>query len=130
LDFHTTYLPRTVAIKQLLGIYDDWDSLRAMLGNELDKRVSTLAPCRSEGFVLEDASGFMFKVKDKSYRFWKYMRTMAVRVNNIVRGHGREQQIREKLHTENEHKVVNWMLDNPGELDIIKIRNAYQKDNS
>ena len=35
-----------------------------------------------EGFVFEDYSGFMFKLKTEYYKYWKSLRTLAVEVQN------------------------------------------------
>lgn len=63
-----------VPYKKLAHIYTSWDELE----NELQKIKSTEYRYNGEyieGFVMQDASGFMFKAKTGYYKQWKRFRT-------------------------------------------------------
>lgn len=70
-----------------------------------------------EGFVFEDANGFMFKYKTAYYKYWKFMRS---RVESIARG--------QRVGIDN--PFLNWVLEdvkNRSFMDIITLRTEYQK---
>lgn len=114
--------------KELLFTVNDWDSLE----NEIIKGNNLTNPI--EGFVIEDTSGFQFKVKLDYYRFWKHMRTLA----NDYKKYG----LTTRLDTEgqgesfeNAIKFTAWLSANMQDLensyhtfkgaDIITLRNDY-----
>lgn len=76
-----------------------------------------------EGFVLEDAEGFMTKIKTDYYNFWKRMRHVA----NEIAGNGfikKQSLVSEPLA----HAFYTWLLTQPKEvqaLDIISLRDRF-----
>ena len=124
---------KDLEVKQLVAEFQNWDELSADIRAQevLTAPSDLLVPNGNEGFVYEDSSLFMFKFKSRWYRFWKYMRTMSVRVTKLRDNSGQAQQMREKLHTIAETKVVNYMIDHKSELanlSIIEIRDNFLKE--
>lgn len=72
-----------------------------------------------EGFVLEDANGFMFKVKTYYYTFWKYMRGEVAKILT-----GKEPKIK--------NQFTAWVLNNLTELStkdsLISIRKSFERE--
>lgn len=93
-----------------------------------------------EGFVIEDANGFMTKVKLPYYGFWKRMRSMKDRIlacrekgkdfsfNVERRPDGTEMDGQEREMAE---AFRDWCLDQDNEtlrLDVISLRKAFGRD--
>ena len=81
---------------------------------------------KEEGFVIEDASGFMFKVKLPYYNFWKRMRAVK---ECIARG----QEVNlATLYTPEHIQVYDWLRDKHPDFlrqhDIITLRKLYEKE--
>lgn len=57
--------------KLISYVFDTWEALYSFV-KEQDRSDAI----RYEGWVFEDANGFMVKYKSKFYRFWKQMRTV------------------------------------------------------
>ncbi|MDW9478987.1 AAA family ATPase [Sinorhizobium meliloti] len=93
-----------------------------------------------EGFVIEDASGFMTKWKAPYYRFWKQMRTQHNRVRKMLENSqmpknaataigGRNWMTEEMI--ENALDFNGWLLERTPETigaNIIEARNMYVAD--
>ena len=79
-----------------------------------------------EGYVLEDAGGYMLKIKLPFYRFWKYMQVVATDLFN----HGSTDK---PLDARGRH-FYNWLngkITSVGkETDIITLREMYLKETS
>ena len=79
-----------------------------------------------EGYVLEDAGGYMLKIKLPFYRFWKYMQMVATDLFN----HGSTDK---PLDARGRH-FYNWLngkITSVGkEADIITLREMYLKETS
>lgn len=76
-----------------------------------------------EGFVLEDAEGFMTKIKTDYYKFWKRMRHVANEIakNSFIK---KQSLVSEPLA----HAFYTWLLTQPKEvqaLDIISLRDRF-----
>ena len=76
-----------------------------------------------EGFVLEDAEGFMTKIKTDYYNFWKRMRYVANEIakNGFIK---KQSLVSEPLA----HAFYTWLLIQPKEvqaLDIISLRDRF-----
>lgn len=70
-----------IPFKDCQAIYDTWAELEADITAWEDASFR-LHGEPVEGFVLEDADGFMFKVKTGYYKLWKWRRTMIGKVAN------------------------------------------------
>ena len=78
-----------------------------------------------EGFVIEDANGFMVKVKLDYYNTWKFMRSVFQKVKKM--GHiDRTSALTSKLHND----FYNWCVKNKDNLpnDIISAREAFENE--
>ena len=78
-----------------------------------------------EGWVFEDANGFMFKYKTSYYRFWKFMRSIK---DAIVKG----RQIRQTFKDTYEVEVINFMrslnVEDLDKMSVIDVRDKYLKE--
>lgn len=88
--------------------------------------------CFIEGFVLEDANGFMFKLKTPFYSFWKQMRNIA---GSIIK-YGNYKHTDRFRDNEAAIDFYNWVMkrkDNPviktlvSENRIIVLREMFEK---
>lgn len=78
----------------------------------------------TEGFVLEDTAGFMFKVKLDFYSFWKYMRGVKDRV-------AKKSRVDTSRLNESGVHFYEWLKAQSEEihaLDIISLRELYLKE--
>ena len=82
-----------------------------------------------EGFVAEDAAGFLFKIKLDFYSFWKRMRSQRDRIRR-AREKGRPPP--EMAKDDGEARDFNaWLLGRPDDdlvKDIITLRTAFWRD--
>lgn len=81
-----------------------------------------------EGFVIEDANGFMTKVKLQYYKFWKHMRNVK---EAILRN--QHNKIMGSLQTPLANEFVGWLRQqNQSTIrkDIITLREMFYKENS
>lgn len=69
-------------VKELTHIFNDIDSLFSFVSEVKDNYDYTLNGENVEGFVLEDANGFMFKLKSKWYSTWKHLRKILREVSS------------------------------------------------
>lgn len=67
--------------KKTYYTYDSWDELESDI-NQWEDEGYRLKGYPIEGFVLEDKSGFMVKVKTGYYKLWKYRRSLIGKVIN------------------------------------------------
>lgn len=63
-------------VKRKAAVFNDWESFREFY-YEITAEGYQYAGNYTEGFVFEDASGFMTKCKTEYYNFWKAMRGVA-----------------------------------------------------
>ena len=82
-----------------------------------------------EGFVAEDAAGFLFKIKLDFYSFWKRMRSHRDRIRRA-----REKDRPLPMMQDNDSEAQDfhdWLMARPDEdlvKDIITLRNAFWQD--
>jgi len=82
-----------------------------------------------EGFVIEDAAGFMFKVKLPFYAFWKQMRALKERIL-AARQTGADAKVGNILNLAGAagHAFFTWAQTQPDDVlaqDIITVRKRY-----
>lgn len=65
--------------KERAFVLNDWDEFKAWYA-DVSSDDYTYNGKHIEGFVIEDANGFMIKIKTRFYTFWKNMRAMAEEV--------------------------------------------------
>ena len=76
-----------------------------------------------EGYVLEDANGYCFKIKEPYYNFWKKMRKFF----EIFKKQGLNNSVKKNFHTENDFKVWNKIVEtkfSDFDKSLIDIRKA------
>jgi predicted kinase len=109
-----------VETKQLVHTFDNWTDFYKWY-----REVTEDWSIEEEGYVIEDTSGFMTKIKLPYYNFWKYMRTLKDTIANkrehLVKG--------STLYTPLHNKVFAWMKkqdkDWLRQTDIITIRKKF-----
>jgi tRNA splicing ligase len=111
-----------LTVKELAYEFNDWPTLYNWM-HTVGKAGYTLNGKVIEGFVLEDASGFMFKLKLHYYNTWKFLRGVlfSVAKHGYIDGTG-------KLATELHNKFYGFIRTLPPEdlkKDIITIRNMF-----
>lgn len=112
-----------VECKKLLHTFDNWADFYNWY------RVTTTDfSIEEEGYVIEDASGFMTKIKLPYYNFWKQFRGIK---DKFARKH--EHTIKGgSLYTPLHNKVFKWMKGQDREWlkqsDIITVRKAFEAD--
>ena len=82
-----------------------------------------------EGYVIEDASGFMTKIKLPWYSMWKKFRT----IKDVLSRKGNNQVKGGLVTTPEENRILNWMKSLPKDdlqTDIISLRKRYYRENS
>ena len=88
-----------------------------------------------EGFVIEDANGFMTKLKGTYYRFWKFMRTIKDEVfRECKNGYKGYIDHTSKLTDKDSNLFYGFIKDlaqnnYKGPTDIISLRDMYEKAN-
>lgn len=109
-------------VKERVEVFNDWESLKSFL----DKAETYEFTKDEEGWVLEDANGYHFKLKCGWYKFWKEMRyyKQKLAAGRPVSTSG--------LQTPLMNKVFAWMKSRPrewlNEKSIIDIRDEYEKE--
>lgn len=71
---------------------------------------------KEEGYVIEDNSGFMTKLKLPYYQFWKQMRSIKQRVADKRS----TQKYMQALQTAEQARFYTWLL----EQDPVNVRNS------
>ena len=78
-----------IAVKQTGMVFHDWDDFAAWYADVKAQGLDYRHDGRDiEGYVIEDARGFMFKVKLPYYAFWKMMRSLKDRILTARRNGG------------------------------------------
>jgi predicted kinase len=113
-----------VKCKELAYTFEDYMQFDRFL-SDIENENLNIDTRTIEGFVVEDSNNFMVKIKNKYYKFWKFMRSIKMQ---LAQGH----QV--NLHSLNrpiDNKVYAFMKDQGREycLDhsIIEIRNDFEK---
>ena len=135
--------------KLLLGTYDSFRDL----WYQIEDTSNDWATGNIEGFVYEDANGYMFKLKTPYYNFWKLMRGTVGKLRSVAKkanGHpirlGRMPQVLNDgtghMFTNSVKKEYRWVFKKFAEFidehqevitdkekypDIIKIRDEFYK---
>ena len=84
-----------------------------------------------EGFVIEDANGYMVKLKTEYYNFWKFMRSIADEI--LTKGYTTRTS---HLSTPEANYFVDWVTAKKlppvykAPRDIISLRKEFRKENS
>lgn len=112
-------------VKKLMYTFDNWTDFYKWY-----RDVAEDFSIKAEGFVIEDATGFMTKIKLPYYNFWKQMRGLkdkfAKKHDHMIK-HG-------SLYTPLHNKVFYWMKKQDAEwlkrTDIITIRKKFEHDES
>lgn len=77
-----------------------------------------------EGYVIEDAEGYLVKIKNPYYKYWKYMR-------GILNSKGNGADVENRLGDDFSRKFVDWAdreYNLANEINIIELRNRYIKE--
>lgn len=107
-----------IPCKQLIHTYTSWDELET----DLERIKSVDYQCRGEyieGFVLQDAVGFMFKIKTGFYKKWKHLRAALPGIvkSNVV--------IHPERYTAEEQDILAKMIayvNQTGMTNIVAVR--------
>lgn len=104
-----------------LNSYLEWRDFR------VKEKAKSVFDTDTEGYVLQDNNGFMFKLKSNYYSFWKRMRGL---VQSIIKNPGNLPTIKSRLHSAEDFEVYNYIVGTIGvsNLDgvhIIDIRNKF-----
>lgn len=65
--------------KKKIAVFENWQKLSAWINNIEKDSVLEDAKNKIEGWVLQDAADFQFKIKTNYYSHWKYMRSIKDR---------------------------------------------------
>lgn len=106
-------------VKRKVRTFENWNEFESWYKTEVNSSVNNCL----EGFVLEDAEGFMVKIKTDYYNFWKRMRYVASEVynNGFIK---KLSIISEPLAK----SFYDWLLTQPKEiqkLNIISLRDKF-----
>ncbi len=80
-----------------------------------------------EGFVVEDSTGFLFKIKLPYYSFWKDMRSLKERLITIRQSGG---NLKRDISDPKAENFYEWLKQQPDEvlnMDIITVRKMYMQ---
>lgn len=106
-----------VECKQNEYIFNTWEELYAF-----KKLQDESYDIQHEGWVFEDANGFMVKYKTRFYKFWKQMRAVKERLQQ-------GNNVKKIFTTENEVRVFNILKsiepDRLKEMSIIDIEDIF-----
>lgn len=114
-----------VPVKKKITEINNFDSLSFIINEILINSKDKI-----EGYVLEDASGFMFKLKTPYYSLWKHMRSVA----GSVMKYGCYHKASNFIPNSVKYQFYNWLLENKNNSDIqllvsqnriIDIRNRF-----
>lgn len=111
-----------VSVKEEEQTFLDWEEFTLWYHQVKDDYSILL-----EGYVIEDANGFMTKIKLPYYSFWKHMRTIKERITN-----GKDLK-KDSLSEPLANSFVTWLtktwnLNQLENLDIINLRDQYERD--
>lgn len=116
-------------VKQEAMTFDDFDAFKAWYAAvNAEGRDYRFNGHHVEGFVIEDAKGFMFKVKLPFYSFWKAMRGQKERMAAAREGNGVYDPARASHLGAEAVAFVRWASGLPDadlKLDIISLRKRY-----
>ena len=115
-----------IEVKELVKTFNDFEEFY-----KFKKSVDSMSPNAKkpshEGFVFEDATGFMFKYKLPFYRFWKSMRGML----NKLQGKNRvEAEAKMVFREERDVRVFGILsgIDDLSDLTIVDVEQMFYGD--
>ena len=109
--------------KEKIATFLDWDTLKSFLAEAEDYDLFK----NEEGWVLEDANGYNFKLKCGWYRFWKSMRhyKQKLQAGHQVSTSGLTTPRMNKVFAFMKNKSRDWLE----ERSIVDVRKEYEKEN-
>ena len=113
-------------VKERAMTFRDWRGLAGWL-EACTRPGWTFRGREVEGFVLEDAAGFLTKLKLDTYNLWKRMRSLKERVRR-VRGTGRP--LERDLSDPRVAEFHAWLMEQPDAVldeDIVALRGRYER---
>jgi tRNA splicing ligase len=113
--------------KELYGVYKNWESFWRFY-EDIQKNDCLVEGEHVEGFVIEDTSGFMTKIKLPYYNFWKRMRSVKDRVRTI---RGTNKQLKRNLDDPKAKAFYEWCLEESDEelqKSIIYLREKFENE--
>lgn len=111
--------------KQKAYSFFNWDEFESFC-NEVESYDYKYNDEYIEGFVFEDATGYMTKIKSGYYSEWKFLRGVANCVTTYG-GYSHKSKLISKLSQEFYKWILDHKVENPE--DIIKLRKEFYKDN-
>lgn len=111
--------------KQKTHILNSWDEFTSWY-NDIEIDDYLYKGNRIEGFVIEDVTGYMVKIKLKHYMFWKKMRKLKDSMNK------RNDKVEELLKIPYAGEFYNWLLSKDKtyiKKDIISLRKLFNNEN-
>lgn len=115
-------------VKARAAVLDSKRSLLRFLRGVNEERDYRFEGRRVEGFVLEDARGFMTKVKLPYYQHWKQMRSLKDRIRAV---RGTAKPLNRRAESKEAEAFIAWCEAQPDvvlALDIITVRRLYEAD--
>lgn len=114
-----------IEYKKLVKTFDNWTDFYRWY-QQVTQDFSIVA----EGYVIEDSSGFMTKIKLPYYNFWKQMRGLKDKIGkkheHMVNSGGLYTPLHNKFYAWMKTKDRNYLL----KSSIIKLRNEFYKETS
>jgi predicted kinase/predicted phosphodiesterase len=115
LDDLRWFFLKNIKIKEFVKIIDSRSELDTFIKVAKDE-------INTEGYVVEDSNGYIFKVKTEWYFFWKKVRNWTPKILKEEKVVG---------YTQEESDLINWLKKNKHLLDtssIPQLRNLYEKE--
>ena len=113
-------------VKKKERVFEDWNEFNAWF-TEVSKETGEYAERKFEGFVIEDAEGFMAKIKCHYYKFWKRMRGVVAEV--YKKGYVKNTA---NLYDAESNYFYGWLRSHKDEFDkntdIITLRKRFLED--
>lgn len=110
-----------VELKFKAAVFNEYHELSDFMAG----RKEVTVPKRFEGFVIEDANHFMFKIKTEWYKTWKMLRSLKDRVHSV------NFRISDYAFDETAVAFLNWCKKKDAEYvqntNIITLRNEFEE---
>lgn len=117
---------RGIEVKELVATFNDFDEFYRFKKSLGSMSPNTKKPSH-EGFVFEDATGFMFKYKLPFYRYWKSIRGMLNKLQSKNRTEAESKMI---FREERDVKVFGILsgIDDLSDLTIVDVEKMFYGD--
>ena len=117
---------RGIEVKELVATFNDFEEFYSFKKSLGSMSPNTKKPSH-EGFVFEDATGFMFKYKLPFYRYWKSMRGMLNKLQGKNRAEAESKMI---FREERDVKVFGILsgIDDLSGLTIVDVEKMFYGD--